>query len=216
MTVKVRIGTSDKDINLHQVVDALADTGVAAVTVHGRTMTQRYKKAANWDLIWEAAQRCRGRLPLVGNGDILAVYEFAHRMSLGDCHAAMVGRGALIKPWIFQEVANGGQELLLTAEERVSMYHTLSVYMKDHFGQDERGKRKAWYFYPWHFEWFARYRPFPAAALGAQSEAQPLITTRWDVAVPEAGEDPATLPALERLLRCAATPCHERLAEECW
>lgn len=185
--------------------------------------------------------QCRGQLPLVGNGDILAVYEFAHRMQGGECHAAMVGRGALIKPWvrdrmhapliapvcmyicalyalpvqIFQEVASG-QELLLTAEERIAMYHTLAVYMKDHFGSDERGKKKAWYFYPFHFEWFARYRPFPAVHLEAQSEAQPLICTRWDVAVSEAGEDAETLSPLERLLRCAATPCHERLAEECW
>lgn len=40
VTVKVRIGTSDKDINLLQVVAALADTGAAAITVHGRTMEQ--------------------------------------------------------------------------------------------------------------------------------------------------------------------------------
>lgn len=95
-------------------------------------------------------------------------------------------------------------------------YYKLATYMKQHFGEDERGKRKAWYFYPFHFEWFARYRPFPRTLLGAQSEAQPLITTRWDVAVAEVGEDLDTLPALERLLRCAATPCHEQLAEECW
>lgn len=96
------------------------------------------------------------------------------------------------------------------------MYHKLAVYMKEHFGQDELGKRKAWYFYPFHFEWFARYRPFPEASLAAQSRLQPLITTRWDVAVAEAGEALESLPPLERLLRCAATPCHERLAEECW
>lgn len=52
--------------------------------------------------------------------------------------------------------------------------------------------------------------------LAAQAAEHPLIATRWDVAVPEAGESLGDLSPLERLLRCAHTECHERLAEECW
>lgn len=43
-------------------------------------------------------------MPIIGNGDILTHYEAAGRAATGGCHALMVGRGALIKPWIFQEV----------------------------------------------------------------------------------------------------------------
>lgn len=33
-----------------------------------------------------------------------------------------------------------------------------SADMKEHFRDDERGKRAAFYFLPWHFNFFCRYR----------------------------------------------------------
>ena len=53
MTVKIRIGVSDTKINAHAVVKGLADAGAAAVTIHGRTMEQRYTKPADWGIISE-------------------------------------------------------------------------------------------------------------------------------------------------------------------
>ncbi len=41
-------------------------------------------------------------MPVIGNGDLLTYYEAEQRKQLGSCHAYMVARGALIKPWIFQ------------------------------------------------------------------------------------------------------------------
>jgi tRNA-dihydrouridine synthase 3 len=56
-------------------------------------------------------------------------YEHKQRLELSGASAAMVGRGALIKPWIFQEVAQGaGWEP--TAEERVEVYLRLAAYFK--------------------------------------------------------------------------------------
>ena len=49
-------------------------------------------------------------------------------------------RGALIKPWIFQEYREG-RELDPTAGERVAIYRRLTAYFKEHFRDDERGKR---------------------------------------------------------------------------
>ena len=79
------------------------------------------------------------------------------RSSSGSFLAIMAGRGALIKPWIFQEVREG-RELCLTAQERVGVYRQLVSHMKDHFGDDAMGWRKASYFLPWHFDFFCRYR----------------------------------------------------------
>ena len=78
-------------------------------------------------------------------------------MSSGSFLALMAGRGALIKPWIFQEVKEG-RELCLTAQDRVGVYRQLVSHMKDHFGDDAKGWRKASYFLPWHFDFFCRYR----------------------------------------------------------
>ena len=47
-------------------------------------------------------------IPVVGNGDILTWYEHRQRIDVSGASASMVGRGALIKPWIFKEVAEVG------------------------------------------------------------------------------------------------------------
>ncbi len=46
--------------------------------------------------------------------------------------------------------------MLPTAEERVGVYRHFSVLCKEHFGDDALGRRKAWYFLPWHFGFFHR------------------------------------------------------------
>ena len=58
---------------LLQVVEALQQTGAALITIHGRTMQQGYRKAADWDLIEQAA--AASTIPIVGNGDVLTYYE---------------------------------------------------------------------------------------------------------------------------------------------
>lgn len=79
------------------------------------------------------------------------------RLGESGCLAQMAGRGALIKPWIFQE-AKEGREMNLDAVERLGIYRRLVSHMKDHFGDDAKGRRKAFYFLPWHFDFFCRYR----------------------------------------------------------
>jgi len=63
LSVKVRTGAGDK-VNLLDNVRALQDAGAAAITVHGRTMDQRYKNAADWDIIAAAAANLD--IPLIG------------------------------------------------------------------------------------------------------------------------------------------------------
>lgn len=73
---QVRTGENDKKMNLPEVLDALAGTGAAAVTVHGRTSQQRYKNKADWDLIAQSVGKLQPLgLPLIGNGDILTHFE---------------------------------------------------------------------------------------------------------------------------------------------
>ena len=97
------------------------------------------------------------------------------------------------------------------------MMRTLVRYMKEHFGDDDWGKRKAWYFLPWQLGWFSRYRPLPASHYAAMSEERPLIATRWDsIACEELGETVAGMDLLERLLRCGSTMAHEAMADILW
>jgi tRNA-dihydrouridine synthase 3 len=96
-------GESPGKIIAGMLVELLAEAGAAAVTIHGRTMEQRYRKAADWELI--SAVAAEASVPVIGNGDLLTHYEVADRQKVSSLHALMIGRGALIKPWIFQEVS---------------------------------------------------------------------------------------------------------------
>lgn len=83
--------------------------------------------------------------------------QVSRRMQHSGCLAVMTGRGALIKPWLFWEHKNG-RELAPSALERVEIYRRLVTYMKEHFGDDAKGRQKAWSFLPWHFDFLTRYR----------------------------------------------------------
>ena len=41
-------------------------------------------------------------MPIIGNGDVLTHYEATQRIGLSGVDGVMVGRGALMKPWLFQ------------------------------------------------------------------------------------------------------------------
>jgi tRNA-dihydrouridine synthase 3 len=215
LTVKIRTGVGQDDVNADSLAVALGAAGAAAVTVHGRTMTQRYKRPADWQVIEGAARRA-GAPPLIGNGDVLTHYEVARRMGSHGCLAVMVGRGALTKPWLFQEVRDG-RSYEPDAADRIGIYRQLVSLMREHFGDDAQGFRKASYFLPFHLGWMARYRPLPEAVFGELSLRQPLISTRWEgVAAPELGETLESLGLLERALRCEAAPAHEAIAAALW
>lgn len=214
LTVKIRLGENSSKINVEEVVGLLERAGAAAVTVHGRTMEQRYKKPADWGLVQQVAGS--HTVPVIGNGDVLTHYEAKRRMEEHQCLAVMVGRGALIQPWLFQEHREG-RALLPTAGERVAIYRRLVAYMKEHFGDDAFGKRSAFYFFPWHFNFFSRYRPLPESVYGAVSLERPLLSTRWEsVACTELGETVEGLAPLERLLRCENEAAFGPIAEALW
>ena len=92
-------------------------------------------------------------VPIVGNGDVLTWYDARDRIAHSGVAAMMVGRGALIKPWIFKEFAEG-REWLPTALERVGVYYTLRTYRMESFGDDDIGKRRYDDFMPWHMGFF--------------------------------------------------------------
>mmetsp|Transcript_30965 Transcript_30965/g.100877 ORF Transcript_30965/g.100877 Transcript_30965/m.100877 type:complete len:436 (+) Transcript_30965:3-1310(+) len=210
LTVKIRTGVKEGKTNVLRVVRELEDAGAAAVIIHGRTKEQRYKSAADWNLIGEAVQQAS--IPIIGNGDILTHYEAEARMKASGCHAVLVGRGALIKPWIFQEFKEG-RVLRPTDKERVGIYRRFVAYLKEAMGDDSMGKRKGMVFLPWHFSFFHRYRPLEPEFYAEYAQEKPLINLRMDLAA--LGED-QDLPPLERVLRSDKESIHQEIAEALW
>ena len=157
VTFKVRLGTKDGHNNAKQLVSrVLAENTVAAITLHGRTRQQRYTKEADWNYISEVAQIVNNynqvqedstgakdsheAVPtqFVGNGDIYNFEDWHNATSLPGVDSVMVARGALIKPWIFEEV-EAQQYLDKSATERLAQLGQFSKFAIEHWGSDEYG-----------------------------------------------------------------------------
>ena len=203
VTVKLRAGWHEDKVNVSEVARACEEGGADAIAIHGRTREQRYSKAADWDLVGRvAAER---RVPVIGNGDILTAYEARERRERSGVRSVMLGRGALIKPWLFREIKTG-TTWLPTPEERFAVLWRFVELLREHFGADERGRRRAMRFLPWHLNFFCRYVPLPEEEHAAAARLHPLLQSRLAAPPPSS--------SLERLLGDARPATHERLAED--
>lgn len=185
VTVKLRSGPKASRLNYLETTQLAEEAGVSGIVIHGRDREQRYTGCADWDVVRQTVQA--RHIPVIGNGDILTWYEAEDRLRQSGAFGIMVGRGALIKPWIFQELAEK-RDLNPTPLERIEIYIRLASYMLEHFGDDERGLRTASGFLTWHLDFLCRYRPFPLEQYREQSRQHPLIQTRADL--PDAAEQP--------------------------
>ena len=183
ITVKIRMGTKNDKPNALKLIDRLAHgghealsagseaSGVAAITLHGRSRQQRYTKNADWayisscaaliknfnargddlaDTIREADARtlpASGKVYFIGNGDCYS--HTSYRSALfpsssssssagGGIDAIMLARGALVKPWIFEEIEKG-QYLDKSAPERLALIEQYVRFGLETWGSDEMG-----------------------------------------------------------------------------
>src|SRR5438132_279944 len=101
VTAKIRIGWDADSVNAVRVAHILADAGILALTVHGRTRAQGYSGAADWNVISEVAAAVS--IPVIGNGDLSSAADVARRRSETGIAGAMIGRAAMSAPWIFRD-----------------------------------------------------------------------------------------------------------------
>lgn len=205
VTVKIRLGWSTEEQNASEVARVCEESGAKAVFIHGRTKDQRYSRAADWDAI--AAIAAERTVPVIGNGDLLTWYEVRDRWQESGVASVMIGRGALIKPWIFREIAEQ-KAWEPTAKERLGVYMDFTKKLKEHFREDEKGRERTMRFLPWHLDFFCRYRPFSDEKWVASAKDHPLMQTRMPI---EEG-----LSLLEQVLRDPRKEVHARLADVLW
>ena len=123
VTLKTRLGWDDKSIKIIEVARMCEDVGLAALTVHCRTREQGHKGAVDYS--WIPLIKQAVSLPVIVNGDVITPQNVKHVFDTTGCDAVMIGRGAVLNPWIFRQakhyLATG--ELLPepTVEERVQL-----------------------------------------------------------------------------------------------
>lgn len=179
ITCKIRTGTKDNRPTAVRLIDRLVHgspdnpdlggTGVAAITLHGRSRQQRYTRSADWSYIADCAALVKsysdrtdalgdtvrepdprtmavnstagkpdGNPYFLGNGDVFSPQDYTDHLTNAGVDSAMIGRGALIKPWLFEEIAVG-QLLDKSASERLGLVERYARYGLETWGSDERG-----------------------------------------------------------------------------
>ena len=130
LTVKIRSGWDDKNINAVEFAEMLQSEGVDGITVHPRTRSQRYEGKSKWSIIRDVVDKVS--IPVTGNGDVESYQTAKEMMNFTNCKSVMVGRGAIGNPWIFnKEFNNYTIEQKELYKKKTIIYHI--ELMKEYF-----------------------------------------------------------------------------------
>lgn len=102
VTLKTRTGWDRSNRNAVRIAHLAQETGVAALTLHGRTRADLYEGQAEYDTIGEV--KASVSIPIIANGDIDSPQKARHVLDYTGADAVMIGRAALGRPWIFGQI----------------------------------------------------------------------------------------------------------------
>ena len=124
VTVKTRLGYSADSMMITDFCEALQDTGIAALSIHGRTKAQMYSGVADWTMIGAVKNNPRMHIPVFGNGDITTAAQAVENKQRYGVDGILIGRAAIGNPWIFEQCQRafaGLPEREITVAERVAV-----------------------------------------------------------------------------------------------
>lgn len=103
VTVKMRRGIDESQLSrdrFYEILSGAFDAGVAAVTVHGRTVEQRYVGDSDWDFLAEIKREFPHQV-ILGSGDLFSASDCLRMIQQTGLDGVTVARGAIGNPWIF-------------------------------------------------------------------------------------------------------------------
>ena len=103
VTVKMRLGWDDRNLNASEISEIAQAEGAQLITVHARTRAQFYKDAADWSQVADVVGAVA--LPVIVNGDIVDTQTAKRALAGSNAAGVMIGRGALGRPWLIAQVA---------------------------------------------------------------------------------------------------------------
>jgi nifR3 family TIM-barrel protein len=140
VTVKTRLGWDENSKIIVELAERLQDTGIAALTIHGRTRAQLYKGEADWTLIGEVKNNPRMKIPIIGNGDVNGPEKAKMMFDRYGVDAIMIGRATFGRPWIFREIRHYLDTGLILPEPTVDEKADLALLHLDKSLEHKEGK----------------------------------------------------------------------------
>ena len=104
--IKLRIGVNHKPQSLDnfwRIVNRSVEHGVDALVIHGRTVCDRYRGMADWDIL-AAVKKSLPRTTIIGSGDIFDPVSTVELIERTGLDGFIVARGAIGNPWIFRDL----------------------------------------------------------------------------------------------------------------
>ena len=141
VTVKTRLGWDDDSKFIVDIAEQLQDTGIEALTIHGRTRAQLYKGDADWTLIGEVKNNPRMKIPIIGNGDIDSPVKAKEMFDKYGVDGIMIGRATVGRPWIFRDIRHFLNTGELLPEPSVNEKADLALLHLDKSLEFKEGKR---------------------------------------------------------------------------
>jgi tRNA-dihydrouridine synthase B len=151
VTIKIRLGWDAQSIVATDFARAAEESGVAAVTVHGRTKAQGFSGRADWSMI-KVVKDSVG-IPVIGNGDVRSAHDARRMLDETGCDGVMIGRAVEGNPWIFREAKQFLETGILPGppspeeRQRIMLRHLRDAVrlLGENIGVREMRKHLCWY-----------------------------------------------------------------------
>ena len=151
VTVKFRKGFDDRHVNAVEFAKMAEQSGVSAITIHGRTRSQMYAGNADWDIIRAVKEAVS--IPVFGNGDIFTPEDAKRMMDETGVDGVAIARGAKGNPWLIRRSIHYLEtgELLpepeLSEKKEMMIRHAelMVEYKGERIAIQEMRKHLAWY-----------------------------------------------------------------------
>lgn len=102
ITIKIRKGIDENNINAVEVAKIAEKAGASAISIHGRTQKQGYSGKSDWDIIKKVKESIN--IPVIGNGDIFTPEDFKEKLEFSKVDYILIARGAIGNPYIFKQI----------------------------------------------------------------------------------------------------------------
>lgn len=101
-TVKTRIGWDSSNINILRILKIAEDSGASAISIHGRTVKQRFTGKVDYKIIKKVKEKAE--IPVIVSGDIDSPKKAKEIFEYTECDGIMIGRAAKGRLWIFTDL----------------------------------------------------------------------------------------------------------------
>lgn len=137
ISAKIRLGKTLDEKSLVSFCQMLENEGVDMLTVHGRLHGEKFCRKPRWD--WIAKVKRGVNIPVLANGGIFSVDDARKCLAQSGADGLMLGRGAVIKPWLFADIAHSLYHAYIPERPALSeIYFRFIALLEERFQPERR------------------------------------------------------------------------------